>query len=157
MRQTFRDLGHLIAVDYKRIGPGFLRNLIVKQSAAEWLVFLDDDDLLDPEFVELHLKEAVAQQADMVYALPRYPPRSEWRPPITAFDPRRLLAGPYIPITALVRRSTFDEVGGFRITNNCEDHRLWLDMMKIGARFRHLPKVCWTYRLHGRAWEPEVA
>jgi hypothetical protein len=92
----------------------------------------------------------------MVYSLCRYPPGSERRPLISDFDAQRLLSGPYIPITALVRRFTFDEVGGFKSTNNCEDHRLWTDMLKVGARFRHLPKVCWTYRLHGSRWKPET-
>jgi glycosyltransferase involved in cell wall biosynthesis len=155
-RQTYRDVGHLVSVDQHGMGQGFVRNDIILRSQANWLVFLDDDDLLDPDFVALHLEYALIHGADVVYALCRYPPGSEWRPAISAFDPQRLLREPYIPITTLVRRSAFEEVGGFKSTDNCEDHKLWLELLKIGARFRHLPKVCWTYRLHGNRWRPEV-
>jgi len=155
-RQTYRNVGHLVSVDDYGIGQGFLRNAIVKRSQAEWLVFLDDDDLLDDDFIALHMEHALIHGADIVYALCRYPPGSERRPLISEFDAKRLIAGPYIPITSLVRRSTFDEVGGFKATNNCEDHRLWTDMLKVGARFRHLSRVCWTYRLHGNHWQTEV-
>jgi GT2 family glycosyltransferase len=154
--QTYHSVRHLIAVDDRGVGQGFLRNNLVKRSTAEWLAFLDDDDLLDPDFIAAHMEYALTHGADVVYALCRYPPGSEWRPAISAFDPQRLLSGPYIPITTLVRRSAFEEVGGFKTTDNCEDHKLWLELLKIGARFRHLPKVCWTYRLHGNRWRPEV-
>lgn len=155
-RQTFRDIGHLVAVDEQRIGAGALRNAIISRSDAPWLAFLDDDDLLDPGFMAMHLEAATASGADMVHAPCRYPPRSEPRPAIAAFSLERLKrGGPYIPMTALVRRSAFDKAGGFTPGILCEDHALWMAMHATGAKFEYIPRVCWTYRLHGRsAWKP---
>lgn len=155
-RQTFRDIGHLAEVDEQRIGAGALRNAIISRSDAPWLVFLDDDDLLDPDFVALHLERALATGADMVHAPCRYPPRSEPRPAIAAFDLERLRReGNYIPMTALVRRKAFDAAGGFKPGVLCEDYLLWLAMHAAGAKFEYIPRVCWTYRLHGRStWKP---
>lgn len=147
--QTFCDLGHLVVVDENRVGPALIRNGLVRRSLAEWIVFLDDDDLLDPGFVELHLRHALSHSADVVYSLCRYPENSERRPPITGFDAVRLRRGNYIPVTALVRRSMFNKTAGFNPSARFEDHRLWLDMLDSGARFSHLPQVCWTYRIYG--------
>ncbi len=155
-RQTFLDVGHLVGLDERHIGQGAVRNGLVRESRAEWLVFLDDDDLLDPQFIELHLERALETGADMVHAPCRYPPKSWPRPAIAAFNLERLRReGNYIPITALVRRSMFDRAGGFREDTLCEDYWLWLAMNEAGAKFAYIPRVCWTYRLHGRStWRP---
>ena len=155
-RQTFRNIGHLVAVDENRIGAGALRNAIISRSRAPWLAFLDDDDLLDPRWVERHLEAATASGADVVHAPCRYPPHSERRRAIGPFNLDRMRReGNYIPMTALVRRSAFDAAGGFRPGILCEDYLLWLDMHAAGAKFEYIPKVCWTYRLHGRSgWKP---
>jgi glycosyltransferase involved in cell wall biosynthesis len=154
-KQTFHDIGHLAMLDREQFGPACMRNVMVQQSLAEWLVFLDDDDLLDPEFVQCHLDAALLHSADVVYSLCRYPPHAERRPPITDFDPVRLSRGNYIPMTTLVRRSAFNKTSGFKSGVRFEDHQLWLDLMHVGAKFVHIPKVLWTYRLHGNPWKPE--
>jgi glycosyltransferase involved in cell wall biosynthesis len=155
-RQTFRDIGHLVSVDEYHLGAGALRNAIIARSDAPWLAFLDDDDLLDSQWVEWHLEAATASGADMIHAPCRYPPRSERRPAIAAFNLDRMKReGNYIPMTALVRRSAFNAAGGFTPGILCEDYALWLAMHATGARFEYLPRVCWTYRLHGRSgWKP---
>lgn len=147
--QTFKDVRHLIRVDENHLGPAITRNHLIGMSTSEWVIFLDDDDLLDPEFTQLHLSHARESGADIVYSLCRYPPNSERRPPIGEFDPIRLSRGNYIPITALVRRSTLTRTSGFKPGVKFEDHRLWLDLLDVGAKFSHLPKVCWTYRIYG--------
>jgi glycosyltransferase involved in cell wall biosynthesis len=156
-QQTHPEMRHLIAVDNSREGPARVRNALVAQATADWLVFLDDDDLLDPTFTEWHLKHALQTSADVVYALCRYPPNRARRTPITEFDVERLRRGNYIPMTALVRRAAFCKVGGFKPEARFEDYRLWLDLLEAGFRFSHLPKVCWTYRIHGDPWRPLVS
>jgi hypothetical protein len=150
--QTYPDIEHLIGVDEKGIGPGFLRNELVRKSEADWLVFLDDDDLLDPEFVELHLAHAEATGADLVYGICRLPAEYKgWAPRMEEFD-ASLLRRPrrnYIPVTVLVRRSMFEKAGGFRVSGSLDDWNLWLSLLDVGAKFEYLPCVCWSYRVHG--------
>jgi glycosyltransferase involved in cell wall biosynthesis len=154
-RQTHKGVGHLVGLDEHGIGPGFMRNELVKKSSAEWLVFLDDDDLLDDPFVEWHLDAAKQQKTDLVYAPCRYPPGAPWRPPISRFDPVRLRSANYIPVTVMIRRRLFDSVGGFRVTAPYEDWNLWLAILDSGyGGFGYFSHVCWTYRLHAHPWRP---
>jgi hypothetical protein len=154
-RQTYRDVAHRIALDEMLIGPGFLRNELVCTSDAEWLVFLDDDDLLDPHFIEWHLETAKSTKTDVVYAPCRYPPGAPWRPPVSRFDAARLRSSNYIPVTVLIRLSLFKKVGGFHFTAPYEDWRLWLALLDSGVKeFGYFPHICWTYRLHAHPWRP---
>ena len=152
IRQTSSSVEHLFEVDSEGVGAGFARNRIAKRAKGEWLVFLDDDDLLDPQFVELHLEHAEATGADLVYSICRLPPSyTGWAPRTEEFDAALLRRknGNYIPVTVLLRRSVFEKVGGFKVSGPLDDWNLWLSLLNAGARFEFLPCVCWTYRVHG--------
>jgi len=153
--QTYAVIEHLLRVDENRIGAGFMRNEIAKRATGDWLVFLDDDDLLDAHFVELHLAHAEATGADLVYSICQLPPDyNGWHPRIAEFDEAVLRRGNYIPVTVLLRRSLFEQVGGFRVSGSLDDYTLWLDLLDAGAKFEYLPYVCWYYRVHGSGWQP---
>jgi hypothetical protein len=154
-RQTFPSIEHLCEIDTDGIGAGFMRNQIAKRAKGEWLVFLDDDDLLDPQFVELHLEHAEATGADLVYSICRLPADYVWwKPRVEEFDEAELRreGGNYIPVTVLLRRSAFEKAGGFDVSGPLDDWNLWIALLDSGAKFAFLPCVCWTYRVHGLNW-----
>ena len=48
-------------------GPGYARNLGISISKGDWILFLDDDDILSPDFIEACLASLVAQSnAEMI-------------------------------------------------------------------------------------------
>lgn len=145
-RQT-RPADVIVAeLDRDRRGPAAARNRAVARLDVEWFAWLDDDDL----FLEHHLETLLGRSdgADVVYSRSQDGPgrRSYWRPdPPTIGSLRR---GNEVPVTALVRASTFRQVGGFPETGRYEDWQLWLRMAKAGATFRPVDEVTWCYR-HG--------
>jgi glycosyltransferase involved in cell wall biosynthesis len=151
--QTYPNVEHFVEEDREGVGQGFVRNRLAAKSTAEWLVFLDDDDLLDPTFVELHLVHAAATRADLGYSICRLPNGyTAWKPRTQEFD-AALLVRPghnYIPVTVLLRRRFFEKVGGFKVPGSLDDWTLWRDLLREGARFSYLPQVLWSYRVHGR-------
>jgi glycosyltransferase involved in cell wall biosynthesis len=149
-RQTYPCVEHLVRVDTDRIGQGLIRNELARKAHGDWLVFLDDDDLLDEQFIELHMEHAIATGADVVYSICRLPPSyTGWEPRIAEFDAAELRRKNYIPITALVRRSAFEKSGGFRLPKAGDDWSLWLALLDTKARFEYLPVISWSYRVHG--------
>lgn len=136
-------LPHLIGVDEHRQGPSAERNRLAAVANTEWLLFLDDDDLLLSHYLEVvepHLAEA-----DVVY--------TKWYltgaidpQPLDGFDPDLLRERNFIPVTAAVRTALFRQVGGFNPAAKLEDHDLWVRLLNAGARFVYIPVVCWRYR-----------
>jgi len=133
---------HLIAVDEDREGPSVIRNRLAEQTDAEWLLPLDDDDLLDPEAV--HLLLSAAGGSDVVYPWCRVT-GSSWSPN-RLFTAKTLESHNYIPVTALIRRSLWEKVK-WRVAPHSEDWIFWRDCVKAGAKFTCIPEVLWTYRI----------
>lgn len=140
---------HLVGIDYEAVGAATTRNRLLDGAATEWVVALDDDDVLYPEFVEECL--AASAEADVV---------APWCDTIgerndhhylhnaRTFDPVLLDADNYIPSTALIRRSVLVDAGGWP-DDPREDWALWRRLADLDARFCLLPQELWAYRLHG--------
>jgi GT2 family glycosyltransferase len=138
---------HLVATDDRRSGPAHIRNRLARKTRAEWVLFLDDDDLLDADAVETILR--YADRADVVYPWCRVTGNNTWTPNRLYRPDALLRAKGFIPVTCLVRRAMFLEVGGFREDLDVmEDLDLWRRLLAHGARFVCCPEVVWTYRIN---------
>lgn len=138
---------HLIAVDENREGPAAVRNHLARETDADWLIPLDDDDLIDPLFLET--LAPLLGGADVVYPWCRVTDHTPGLPPWTPnrlFRAETLLRFNYIPVTALVRHSLWDQVGGMPEGVATEDWLMWKRCLAEGARFRCVPEIAWTYR-----------
>ena len=126
-------------------------NSAVSLSHGEFLTFLDQDDLLDPDaLAEVSAVISDVAEVDLIYTdedkinergaqfQPFFKP--DWAPDL-------LLAFPYVGHLMVVRRSTFDGVGGFRPEyDGSQDFDL---MVRIGERARrvfHIPRVLYHWR-----------
>lgn len=138
---------HLAAQDTDREGPARVRNALARQTDTEWLLPLDDDDLLDPDCVQTLL--AHSDGADVIYPWCRV---TDHTPGIQPWCPNRLFSADalmrfnFIPVTALVRRDLWLEVGGMPDLPHAEDWAMWKRLLGAGAVFRCVPEVLWTYR-----------
>ena len=146
---------HLVGVDEKREGPSEIRNRLAASSPADWFLPLDDDDLLDPHYLELCLPHL--DSADVVYPWCRIEGKDDWTPN-RLFRPDPLLSYNFIPVTALVRAELWRDVGGMR-TEPVEDWRFWQRCLGAGARFKVIDEIGWTYRIGAATtsrneWQP---
>jgi glycosyltransferase involved in cell wall biosynthesis len=135
---------HLVGVDEKRRGPQQTRNELASGVSTEWVLPLDDDDVLDTDFVATLLDRSA--DADVVYPFTRMVGRTDWCPN-RLFNPRMLFRRNFIPVTALIRKDLFDMLGGYRKVP-LEDWDLWQRAFLHGAKFKCVPEVLWSYRFH---------
>lgn len=156
--QTF-SVEHLVGVDEAREGPSAIRNRLAAASNTDWLLPLDDDDLMhDPDCVKLLL--ARSADADVVYPW-CHVEGSDWSPN-RLFSAKALAGVNFIPVTALISRRMWEQVGGWRNAPFDEDWIFWRDCLQAGARFVCVPEVLWTYRIHAAGtsrnkWRKEAA
>lgn len=108
---------------------------------------LDDDDVLDPECVEVLL--AASADADIVYSWCRVEGRDDFWIVNKLFHAESLFVQNFIPCTALIRSSLFRMLGGYR-NQPLEDWDLWQRAYLHGARFVCVPEQLWSYRFFGQ-------
>lgn len=154
--QTHPAVQHLVGVDERREGPATVRNRLVAQSQSEWILPLDDDDLLDADCVERLV--AASQGADVTYSWCRMLGRTDGWVPNKLYAEYALFRQNYIPNTALIRRDMWNLIGGHRPGVHMEDWLAWITMVQHGAKFRCLPEVTWSYRHHaGQNFQKQAA
>lgn len=161
-RQTVA-CAHHVYLDSQGIGPAVIRNTIMTRLACEYVAFVDDDDLLDPEHVELllHACEGLGDETfDLAFSWHRREGSTPEVERIESWDDYAfgvMLGGRnLIPVTVVARREAMLDAGGFWPEDRYEDHALWLRMLARGARFVCVPEETWTYRMLGgnRTWLP---
>lgn len=145
-------------------GRSLAGNTGLEQSNGAFLMFLDNDDLLLADHVEILVRALLdAPEAPASYSLgwevsTYYDQNGRYRedPPIHvpnhdgAFDIARLQKGNFLPIqNVLFRRSLFEQYGGFDPEiDHLEDWNLWIRYASSGD-FRHVPKTTAMYRVPG--------
>ena len=148
-KQTWKgEVHHAIAEDCSGEGAAATRNKIVQNldSSYEWLAFCDDDDKFLPKHLEV--LAAACSEADVVYSECNEEGFNKtWKTREFKFEDVK--KENYIPVTALVRRSAFEKVGGFKEKPYPgEDQWLWIRMYEAGCHLVYVPQETWTYRKH---------
>jgi glycosyltransferase involved in cell wall biosynthesis len=134
-------------VDKDRNGPAYMRNDMMQFVKTEFVLFLDDDDLLYPDYLET--VQPFLVDHDVVYT---WCDKEGWAASYLDhdWDPEIMRGGEnHLPVTACVRTEKFFEAGGFPLDAVYEDWSLWLRLMDLGARFKCVQEYKWAYRRHG--------
>jgi glycosyltransferase involved in cell wall biosynthesis len=146
----------VIVIHQPNAGPAAARNRGASAATSEFLVFLDADDTIEPEFVRTlaaaieadhergrvshaYCQEVLTDQASGTWRVP------EW-------DPMLLMVTNLHPITTLVRRRCFEEVGGFdaSLGGLYEDWDLWLRFAARGWRGVRVREPLFHWRRHSQ-------
>jgi len=110
---------NLRVIRHRHAGRSAARNLATKEATTEWLFFLDADDLLEPTAIPdfRHHLEANRQPIGFLYADYDYLDGDGQRRRVEKEPFRHMKVRPmdrnYFNIGMFVRRTRFEEVGGF--------------------------------------------
>ena len=150
----------LASIDFPKVkvihqenkGLGAARNFGVRNSIGELLFFLDSDNRVRKGYFENALESFKADSSlGVVYSRPVFFGESdEIRFIAKPYNFNALLAGNYIDACAFVRRSTFQEVGGFdedRRLKISEDWDLWVRVGLTDWKFHFIDKPLFDYRI----------
>ena len=144
----------IVELDSTRTGAAATRNRALATVDTEWVAFLDDDDMLEPQHLRACQRYAWFSGADVVY--PGY--GTVDNDPVNCFglpfNPVLLRQRNYIPVTTLCRTDRVMAVGGFQPHPDehgdpCEDWGLWLALLDAGAKFSHLAQRTWIWTIDG--------
>lgn len=121
------------------------RNFGAKCLNTDWIIFLDADDELDPNYIEAML--AGSGDIRRPSTLGIYEDGSEEESP--SMIPRKdIRIANYIVIGAMCRREQFMSVGGFKEYPMLEDFDLWRRMVANGAEVVEVPEAVYRIGVH---------
>jgi hypothetical protein len=174
--QTVAPQRVLVHTDVERHGAAWARNQLLRRIRTGWVAWLDDDDELLPDHLEVLIRGANDSRADLIYSNPEWSAcRTRWRSATTTATwcrPDRHPVRPaqeqwlrergnFIPVRYLVRTALLKQVGGFpephsvpvpagNNSGGCEDSLALLKLLDAGARFHHVLGVrTWRYHVWG--------
>jgi glycosyltransferase involved in cell wall biosynthesis len=130
-------------------GLASARNTGIMNASDDYILFLDSDDILEPNCVEKILEVFNTTDADVVAA--------SFRTFGTSDETVILMSNPTIDdfkvanragYCAAFKKSVLLEVGGYspRMTYGYEDLHLWFDLLSRGKKLITLPDILWNYR-----------
>lgn len=133
--------GHIHRVHGETLAAA--RNSGAAVSGAEWLIFLDADDELDPGYVEAVLTGTGDLRQPYTLGIVN---GVEDDAPVLITPSKDLLTGNHMVIGTAVRRSLFETAGGFRELPALEDWDLWIRCWLAGGKIGVAPGA--IYRVH---------
>lgn len=139
-------------IHQENLGPAAARNLGAAAAKSDSLLFLDSDNKIRPEYIDIGTmilkkhKNVGVVYGNAAFFGETFKPRFKSRP----FDIFTMLMGNYIDVCSVVRKKAFQDVSGFdesRILFGHEDWELWLRMHSKGWKFYYIDQVLFDYRV----------
>jgi hypothetical protein len=139
----------------KNQGPAASRNAAAETAMSPWLLFLDADDLIAPNFMEAMLGMADWEpRAQAIYCgyikfMPDGRRDNPQHPPPNRHFESLCRQNLFQPNGLLVRQEIFADAGRFdpSFRGPPEDWDLWLRIARTGAQFAGIPEPMALYRL----------
>jgi len=127
-------------------------NAAADRAAGDFILLMDHDDMLLPDALELLMKAQKAEDADFVYSDEYYLQMQYhvvWRRHKNAFSMKTLESVNYINHPALIRKTLFSQIGGFRTGfDGSQDYDLYLRLFEKTSRIAYVPKALYVWRIH---------
>lgn len=149
--EELKDSGYKV-ISHENHGLGYTRNAGIKQAEGKYILPLDADNKIKPEYIYKAIKILDEDQTDIVYGNPIFFGENiatrKFQP--IAFDPTRLFFGNYIDACAIYRKEVWLKIQGYdekMPVQGHEDWEFWLNAHINGFRFRHLDEELYYYRI----------
>lgn len=155
-----RQAGRCAVICQENRGPGAARNRAFEASRGDYVLPLDADDRIAPEYVEraVALLEAHPQAGACYCRAALFgEAEGEWKLP--AFSVGEMLIDNVVFVTALMRREAYAQVGGFDegMREGLEDYDFFLSLLEAGWEIRQLTETLFFYRIKGASRNHRLA
>ena len=140
-------------IHQKNKGLGNARNTGIQAAQGEYILLLDADNKILPEYISLSI-EILDKRTEtaIVYGDALFFEEENRINTVPDFSIEAMLKENYIDACAVFRKEVWETVNGFdenMPVMGCEDWDFWLRAFFAGFKFRHIDKVLFEYRVRG--------
>lgn len=141
-------------IEQKNSGLSAARNFGIKQGHGTYILPLDADDRIAPQYIEIAIKSFLSnERLKIVYCRAAYfgRRRGEWHLP--SFSLERMLGQNCIFCSAFYKRTDFERVGGYnsQMKGGYEDWDFWLSILEMEGDVFRIDRVLFYYRIRKRS------
>lgn len=131
-------------------GPSIARNFGIHQASGTYILPLDSDDKIHPDYISQAVEKIQnSPEVKVVYCeAEKFGMKNEhWK--LKPFSLRDLALDNMIFVSALFKKSDWKKTGGYdpRFICGWEDWEFWINMLKNGGKVVKLPMVGFYYRI----------
>jgi glycosyltransferase involved in cell wall biosynthesis len=148
--KSLEEHPNMIVINQENSGPSSARNNGIKNSKGDFILPLDADDMIHPDYIQTCVsvlknnKNISPVYCDTLHVgqIQGVEQRPEW-----SLD--RLIQGPFIVNCSMFHREAFDKCEGYdESMKGWEDYDLWIRMAKNGYVGKRIPKALFSYFHH---------
>lgn len=135
-------------------GPAAARNRAVQAATGEYILPLDADDTIEPEYVAKAVAVLKARpEVGVVYcrATKFGAEQGPWNLPV--YTLRELVIDNVIFVTALYRKADWETVGGYneKLRHGVEDYEFWVKIVHLNREVVQLDEYLFNYRIQQKS------
>lgn len=133
------------------LGVSAARNKAIQAARGIFILPLDADDMIHPEFISTAIDVIDKDIADVVYSKVEFFGDRKGPFKLPEFSLRNMLQANAVVNTAIFRKSVWARVSGYssEMKAGVEDWDFWLSLIKSGQRFHRINRSLFFYRQHG--------
>ena len=146
-----RFAGVRLARHAQNAGLARARNGAIDLAASPYVMVLDADNLLYPRCIERLLCSLDASPYAFAYSILERFGEHRGLLGTSSWDPEHLKLENYVDAMALVRKVTWEQLGGYERmrTGGWEDYDFWCRCVEAGLDGLFVPEILARYRVHG--------
>lgn len=149
---TSRYPEKIVFLEQENQGPSVARNFGIDRAQGKYILPLDSDDKIHPDYL-IHAIQTLEHQPEtkVVYCeAEKFGAKSgHWK--LKDFSLKSLAKDNMIFVSGVFRKSDWKKVGGYdpRFRLGWEDWEFWINLLKNGGQVVKLPMVGFYYRIRG--------
>ena len=133
-----------------RLRPAGARNFGIAQATGEYILPVDADDIIEPDYVEKAVQIMERNEnIGIVYCHADLFGESSGRWELPDYSTESMLLDNVIFVTAMFRKADWEVVGGFNtdMHDGMEDYDFWLSIIELEREVYQLPEILFHYRI----------
>ena len=148
--ESYSELPFVRILKQENKGVIFTRNRAIKEAKGEFIVQVDGDDKLGPDFLSDSVPILEAEsKVSIVYSATKFIGEKSGVWDLGEYSLLKQLTTNLIVVTSLFRKSDYLLTDGYRteFKGGLEDWDFWLSIIELGGEVRQVKKVNFFYRI----------